>query len=82
MPSSQEIKAAIGEQIDREFEPSLEYVAIASSLTSEGLTELVELFYRQAEEERDHAMHFGKYYRGMREARGLSQPFPRPTARL
>jgi ferritin len=58
---SQKMNAAINEQIGREFAASLEYISIASSFASEGLRELAKHFYRQAEEERDHAMRFVKY---------------------
>jgi len=58
---SQKMNAAINEQIGREFAASLEYVSIASSFASEGLAELAKHFYRQAGEERDHAMRFVKY---------------------
>lgn len=58
---SPKMNAAINEQIGREFAASLEYVSIASSFASGGLTELGKHFYRQAEEERDHAMRFVKY---------------------
>ncbi len=58
---SPKMNAAINEQIGREFAASLEYVSIASSFASESLTELAKHFYRQAAEERDHAMRFVKY---------------------
>ena len=58
---SERMNAAINEQIGREFAASLEYISIASGFASEGLTELAKHFYRQAEEERDHAMRFVKY---------------------
>ena len=58
---SEKMNAAINAQIGREFAASLEYVSIASGFASEGLTELAKHFYRQAEEERDHAMRFVKY---------------------
>jgi ferritin len=58
---SAKMNAAINGQIGREFAASLEYVSIASGFASEGLTELAKHFYRQAEEERDHAMRFVKY---------------------
>src|SRR3984893_9814705 len=61
MPFSPKMNAAINEQIGREFAASLEYVSIASGFASEGLIELAKHFYRQAEEERDHAMRFVKY---------------------
>src|SRR5579864_871993 len=59
--SVQRMNAAINGQIGREFAASLEYVSIASGFASAGLTELAKHFYRQAEEERDHAMRFVKY---------------------
>ena len=64
----------------REFAASLEYVSIAPSFASEGLTELAKHFYRQAEEERDHAMRFVKY---VVDAGGKTAipPFPHPRAR-
>jgi len=58
---SEKMNAAINEQIGREFAASLEYVSIASCFACEGLTELAKHFYRQGEEERDHAMRFVKY---------------------
>jgi ferritin len=58
---SQKINAAINEQIGNEFAASLQYVAIASHFAGEGLAELAQKFYRQAEEERDHAMRFVRY---------------------
>jgi ferritin len=58
---SKKMNAAINEQIGNEFGASLQYVAIASHFANEGLTELATLFYRQADEERDHAMRFVRY---------------------
>ncbi len=58
---SKKMNDAINEQIGNEFGASLQYVAIAAHFAAEGLTELAAHFYRQAEEERDHAMRFVKY---------------------
>jgi ferritin len=58
---SEKMNVAINEQIGREFAASLEYVSIASYFASEGLDVLAKRFYRQAEEERDHAMRFVNY---------------------
>jgi ferritin len=55
------MNAAINEQIGNEFAASLQYVAIASHFAGEGLAELAQKFYKQAEEERDHAMRFVRY---------------------
>ena len=78
---SEKMNAAINEQIGREFAASLEYVSIASGFASEGLTELAKHFYRQAEEERDHAMRFVKYVVDAG-AKWPFRPFPPPRARL
>lgn len=52
---------AINAQVGREFEASLQYVSIAAWFESESLTELAAFFYRQADEERLHAMKFVHY---------------------
>lgn len=49
---------AMNEQIGHEFMASAQYVAIAVYFDSEGLPDLAQFFYRQAEEERTHAMKF------------------------
>ena len=58
---SKKMNAAINEQIGYEFAASLQYVAIASHFAGEGLTCLADHFYKQANEERDHAMRFVNY---------------------
>jgi ferritin len=58
---SKELNAAINEQIGHEFGAMLQYVAIASYFDSEALPRLAAHFYRQAEEERQHAMRFVHY---------------------
>lgn len=58
---SKKMNAALNEQVGNEFGASLQYVAIAAYFSGEGLTELANHFYRQASEERDHAMRFVKY---------------------
>ncbi len=57
----QTMNAALNEQIGNEFSSSTQYVAIAAHFDEEGLPELAAFFYRQAEEERAHAMRFVKY---------------------
>ncbi|MFN7140369.1 MAG: ferritin [Limisphaerales bacterium] len=52
---------ALNEQIGYEFAASLQYVAIASHFAGEGLSCLANHFYKQANEERDHAMRFVNY---------------------
>ena len=58
---SKKVNEAINHQIGNEFGASLQYVAIASYFAAEGLLELSAFFYKQAEEERDHAMRFVKF---------------------
>jgi ferritin len=58
---SEEMNAAINQQIGNEFGASVQYVAIAAHFDGESLPELAQHFYRQAEEERMHAMRFVKF---------------------
>jgi bacterioferritin B len=55
------MNAAINQQIGNELGASNQYVAIATYFDGEGLPALAQHFYRQAEEEREHAMKFVKY---------------------
>jgi ferritin len=54
----QQSVAAMNDQILSEFFASAQYVAIAVYFDEEGLPDLAQFFYRQAEEERMHAMKF------------------------
>lgn len=58
---SKKVNDAINEQIGNEFGASLQYVSIATYLSGEGLIELSSFFYKQSEEEREHAMRFVKF---------------------
>lgn len=58
---SKKMNGAINQQIGNEFGASMQYVAIASHFAGEGLAALSQHFYRQAEEERGHAMRFVRY---------------------
>ena len=58
---SKELNKAINEQIGHEFGASLQYVAIAVHFDGEGLPSLAKHFYKQANEEREHAMRFVKF---------------------
>jgi ferritin len=58
---SKKIIDAFNTQIGNEMGASNQYVAIASYFASEDLSELSEFFFRQAEEERAHAMKFVKF---------------------
>src|ERR1700693_4788159 len=53
--------AAVNEQIGREFAASQQYIAIAVYYDSETLPQLAAHFYRQAIEERNHAMMMVQY---------------------
>lgn len=61
MVSSQQLIGAFNQQVGNEMGASLLYVSIAAYFDSEGLEQLAAFFYRQAEEEREHAMRFVKY---------------------
>jgi bacterioferritin B len=58
---SKKMNEAINRQVCYEFSAMMQYVAIASHFVEESLHELAAHFYRQADEERDHAMRFVKY---------------------
>jgi ferritin len=58
---SSELEQAINAQIGREFGASLQYLNIASYFAGDDLPQLAAFFYRQSDEERMHAMKFGKY---------------------
>ena len=55
---SKRLTKAFTDQIQYEFGAMMQYVAIANHFTEETLPELAAFFYRQADEERTHAMKF------------------------
>jgi ferritin len=61
MLASEELIAAVNRQVGNEFGASLQYVSIASYFDGQALTGLARFFYRQAEEEREHAMKFVRF---------------------
>lgn len=61
MLMSKDMNGALNEQIGHEFAASMQYVAIAAHFDCEGLPQLAAHFYRQANEEREHAMRFVKF---------------------
>ncbi len=61
MFASEKMIAALNDQIGKELAASLQYIAIASHLSAENLPELAQVFYGQADEERDHAMRFVRF---------------------
>jgi len=58
---SKELNDAINAQIGREFGASHQYVNIAAYFDSLALKKLAKRFYKQGEEEREHAMKFVQY---------------------
>lgn len=58
---SDRLLAALNAQVGHELHASLQYVSIAAHFDSENLPRLAEFFYRQAEEERTHAMKFVRH---------------------
>jgi ferritin len=61
MLTSQKVINAINEQIGYEFSASLQYYAIAAHFGAEALPQLSNHFFKQAEEEKGHALRFMKY---------------------
>ncbi len=61
MLTSQKVVDTINEQIGYEFSASLQYFAIAAHFAAEALPQLSAHFFKQAEEEKDHALRFIKY---------------------
>jgi bacterioferritin B len=58
---SKPMNAALNDQVGHEFGASLQYVQIATYFDREGLPTLAQHFYKQAEEEREHAMKFVRF---------------------
>jgi bacterioferritin B len=58
---SKPMNAALNDQVGHEFGASLQYVQIATYFDREGLPTLARHFYKQAEEEREHAMKFVRF---------------------
>lgn len=61
MLASEKLLSAVNKQVGNEFGASLQYVSIASHFEAQALTGLARFFFRQADEERDHAMKFVRF---------------------
>lgn len=61
MMINKELNDAINAQIGSEFGAANQYLSMAIHFDGEGLSKLAEFLYKQAEEEREHAMKFVKY---------------------
>src|SRR6476620_12611315 len=59
--ADQSFADALNEQISNEFAASMQYVGMAVYYDAETLPRLAAFFYRQAEEERSHAMMMVQY---------------------
>lgn len=57
----QKVVEAMNAQLKSEFSASLQYIAIAVYFDEEGLPDLAQFFYKQSEEEREHAMMFVRF---------------------
>ncbi|RMF86289.1 MAG: ferritin [Nitrospinota bacterium] len=55
------MEQAINAQIGREFAAALQYVSVATHFDADVLPQLAGFFYRQAEEEKEHAMKLVHY---------------------
>ena len=58
---SEQFAKALNDQIANEFAASMQYVGMAVYYDTETLPRLAAFFYRQAQEERDHAMMMAQY---------------------
>jgi ferritin len=58
MLATEQLIAALNEQVGHDLGATHQYVSIASYFDRENLPELARFFYHQAEEEREHAMRF------------------------
>jgi ferritin len=58
---SETIQTAFNDQVAHELANSNQYVSIAAYFEAECLFGLAKIYYKQAEEERDHAMKFVKF---------------------
>ncbi len=58
---SKKLNDAINAQIGHEFQASMNYLAVACYYDGLALSQLASFFFKQAEEEREHALKFVKY---------------------
>lgn len=61
MLASEKLVAAFNEQIGHEMAASMQYLSIAAYFDGDTLPQLAKFFYRQADEERQHAMKFVRF---------------------
>ena len=58
---SGKLEEALNRQVGREMGASLQYLAIAAHFDRQSLKQLARFFYRQSDEEREHAMKFLRF---------------------
>jgi bacterioferritin B len=61
MLASQKLIDALNAQVGREMGASMQYLAIAAYFDRQTLNELARFFFRQSDEERDHALRFLRF---------------------
>jgi len=77
---SASLAKALNAQIGHEFGASMQYVSIAAHFQRSQLTLLAKLFFKQADEEREHAMKFVKYLLDTKGELTIPEiPAPKPT---
>jgi ferritin len=77
---SRELASAFNEQIGHEFGASMQYVSIAAHFQQRNLQLLAKLFFKQADEEKEHAMKFVKYLLDTKAELNIPAiPAPTPT---
>jgi len=77
---SRELASAFNDQIGHEFGASMQYVSIAAHFQQRSLQLLAKLFFKQADEEKEHAMKFVKYLLDTKaELKIAAIPAPTPT---
>jgi bacterioferritin B len=77
---SRELASAFNDQIGHEFGASMQYVSIAAHFQQRNLQLLAKLFFKQADEEKEHAMKFVKYLLDTKaELKIPAIPAPTPT---
>ncbi len=81
MQLTEELTAAMNQQVGHELSASSQYIAIAAHFDTQALSRLAAFFYAQADEERAHAMKFVHF---IVEAGGALEipAVPAPTARF
>ena len=81
MQLSDDLNSAMNAQVGHELAASAQYIAIAAHFDVQALSRLAAFFYRQSDEEREHAMKFAHFIVEAGGALEIPQ-VPAPTARF